>query len=117
MNTPSDFSLYERNIQGFMLLNGYYDQFKSEEEIQKCTESLSKVVDVNTFFNTPIFEKEKDVYNMMVDKLSGKNEDSDIPPCPKCGGERKFKRIQRRSNDEIANNEYHCVSCGSIFQC
>ena len=120
MNLINDLIIYERNIQSFMLTNGFfngYENFKKSNDSKDTILSLSSISNVNEFFDTTIFKKNKDINDMMISKLSGKDKDNDNPPCPRCGGERKFLRVQRRSGDEAAENELHCVSCGLVQKC
>lgn len=110
----------ERNIYGFMLTNGFFDgsdKFKTSEDVKVCIQELSTVSSLASLFDTKIFSGHKELNEMMISKLSGKNEDNQNPPCPRCGGERQFLRVQRRSADEAAENELHCLSCGLVQKC
>lgn len=116
----SDLTIYERNIQSFMVTNGFFDgteNFGTPDDFKDTMTNLSLVVSVDQFFDTNIFKKNKDINEMMISKLSGKDKDNDNSPCPRCGGERKFLRVQRRASDEGAENELHCVSCGLVQKC
>lgn len=115
-----DLLTYEKNLQTFMINNGAFegeDGFENPSSVTTCLECLNKVSNVTEFFDTPIFYKNKRINDMMITKLSGKNEANQGPPCPRCGGERYFLRIQRRGSDEMANNELHCSGCGLVQQC
>lgn len=120
MSSITELLNYEMNIQVFMIANGFFDgaeNFESPDDLKDTMTTLSLISNVDQFFNTTIFKKNKKINDMMIDKLSGKDKDNDNTPCPRCGGERKFLRVQRRAGDEGANNELHCVSCGLVQQC
>ena len=120
MTSIRDLLNSEMTIQSYMIANGFFDgaeNFVTPDTLKDTITSLSLVTSVDQFFDTLIFKKYKDVNDMMISKLSGKDKDNDNSPCPRCGGERKFLRVQRRSGDEMANNELHCVSCGLVQQC
>lgn len=68
----------------------------------------------NEFFELPIFDEYKKTYDLMIAKLSSKNEANNAPKCGKCGSDRFYVDLQRRSGDEERNYEIHCPSCGSI---
>lgn len=115
-----DLLTYEKNLLSFMITNGAFEGeegFEDQKSIVTCLDCVNRVSNINEFFDTPIFAKKKKINDMMITKLSGKNEANQGPACPRCGGERYFLRIQRRGGDEMANNELHCSGCGLVQQC
>lgn len=80
-------------------------------------ENEQKLIDCKTeeqFFNLNIFKNQQKTYDMMVKKLSGKNEANNAPKCNKCGSDRFYLDRQTRSADEERNFEIHCPGCNSI---
>lgn len=116
-NSLANLVLFERNMGSFMLTNGFFDELELGKSKEESIFLTSTVVSVDDFFDLPIYKKNKDINNMMIDKLSGKNADNNEPPCPRCGGERIFLRRQTRASDEMANNELHCLSCNLVQLC
>ena len=97
-----------------MLISGYFDDIISSEERDKLALDLNLIKTNEDFFNLPFFKENKAIYKMMIDKLSGKNEANNAPPCKVCGSDRFYVDLQRRAGDEARNFEIHCPGCGGI---
>lgn len=104
----------ECRIMYDMLIAGYFNDELSNEERIKLMKQLTVTTTPVDFFDLPFFKKNQKIYEMMVDKLSGKNEANNAPPCGVCGSDRFYVDLQRRAGDEARNFEIHCPGCGGI---
>lgn len=110
----------EKQILIFMMEHGAFqndENFTTPEQITLETSKINAVENINSFFETLPFIQNKNINDMMIRKLSGKNEANVAPNCPKCRSARFYLAIQRRSRDEAINNEIHCPGCGLVQQC
>lgn len=106
--------ILECGVINGMLKSGYFNDILTDEEIQELEIQLPKIKNNEQFFELSIFKENIKIYNMMIKKLSGKNEANNAPPCGICGSDRFYVDLQRRSGDEARNFEIHCPGCNSI---
>lgn len=107
-------TINECGIMYNMVLSGYFDEFLTIEEKDKIIKLLAVTKTNEEFFDLDFFKENKRIYKMMIDKLSGKNEANNAPPCNVCGSDRFYVDLQRRAGDEARNFEIHCPGCGGI---
>lgn len=111
---------YECDILIYMISNGAFPDnpaLNGKENIEAAIANLSKASNNEDFFKCPVFDNQRKVNEMMIEKLSGHNEANQAPPCPKCKSNRFYLDKQRKAADEAINNEIHCPGCGKIEYC
>lgn len=111
--SQQNFLVEEINILVDMIQYGYFD----DEEILSSLPQLINTTTKEEFFNSPVFKKQKATNDMMVNKLSGKNEANVGPPCRVCGNETFYVSAQTRAADEAITNKLNCPACGNIEYC
>lgn len=73
---------------------------------------VANMQDDENIFNSIFFDKQREVNEMEVKKLSGKNEANNAEPCPRCGNARYHVDKQTRSQDEARSFYIKCGTCG-----
>jgi len=119
MNTTnnSSFVSYEANCLKLQIDCGCFDNmqiFSSEEEKINESSRLLQISNVSSYYDCKVFAENAKLKEMVLKKLSGKNEANTAPPCPRCGSDRYSISAQRRSADEPMNHEIHCPTCNNI---
>jgi len=110
----NEFAVYEAKCLILQIQNNCFGDFNTDEKKNKEIERLQKVASIDDFYNSKVFNENKEIQTETIRKLAGKNEANTASACFSCGAAR-FKVIaQRRSSDEAANNEIHCPGCNRI---
>jgi DNA-directed RNA polymerase subunit M/transcription elongation factor TFIIS len=99
--------MYIMNFGGFSHLDG----MDNPEFAEKKFNELKNVKTEEELFNTIIFDEQRKINNMKIEKLSGKNETNNASKCPKCQGDRYYVDEQRRAGDEARTFEIRCPGC------
>lgn len=92
---------------------GFYDHIPEIKNNKKHhSDFLRSIENDKDIFESKIFEPQRKIKEMEIQKLAGKNEANNAPPCPRCGGDRYNIDKQTRSGDEARSFYIKCGTCG-----